>query len=126
MTLDICSDKTGTFTQWKMVVNRVQIPSQRTYSVALTDNQFDPTVGDLLHESFSLKDSQNTAQQEPKAGSPEELLQQNQKLEDYLNVGSLANLAHVHKTEEEWKARGDPTEIEYSYSFQDSTGIGHA
>jgi potassium/sodium efflux P-type ATPase len=32
-------------------------------------------------------------------------------LRTYLNIASLANLANVHKTGDEWHARGDPTEI---------------
>merc|ERR1711975_23855 len=40
------------------------------------------------------------------------LLRDNEALSDYLKVASLANLAHVHQTDEgEWNARGDPTEI---------------
>jgi potassium/sodium efflux P-type ATPase len=41
----------------------------------------------------------------------EELLNENVLLEEYLNIASLANLAHVHRGEDGWIARGDPTEI---------------
>lgn len=43
--------------------------------------------------------------------SYEELLRDNAALQGYLNVASLANLAHVHESGDGWKARGDPTEI---------------
>lgn len=43
--------------------------------------------------------------------SPEDLLEENHDLVEYLNVASLANLANVHKSEDGWHARGDPTEI---------------
>lgn len=43
--------------------------------------------------------------------SYKELLENNAALRNYLEVASLANLAHVHESADGWKARGDPTEI---------------
>ncbi|PQE22108.1 potassium sodium efflux P-type ATPase fungal-type protein [Rutstroemia sp. NJR-2017a BBW] len=106
--LGAVTDKTGTLTQGKMVTKKAWIPSRGTYSVGISDHPFDPTKGDLSH----------TRQPPSQSGSNEgnaipfsDLLKDNDDLECLLNVASLANLAHVHKSEDGWKARGDPTEI---------------
>ncbi|KAL8667562.1 MAG: hypothetical protein Q9168_007223 [Polycauliona sp. 1 TL-2023] len=110
---DICSDKTGTLTQGKMVAKRVWIPCMGTYSVGTSNNPVDPTMGDLSHTQQPPSDIkvENEAGDEKSGTSYGDLLENNAALKEYLNVASLANLAHVHKTDDGWKARGDPTEI---------------
>ncbi|KAF2676819.1 sodium P-type ATPase-like protein [Lentithecium fluviatile CBS 122367] len=109
---DICSDKTGTLTQGKMVAKRAWIPAKGTYSVGVTDSPFNPTLGSL---AFTAKPpSQIDFDQEEKTSTYEELLEKNKHLLEYVKVASLANLAHVHQSHGEegvWNARGDPTEI---------------
>jgi potassium/sodium efflux P-type ATPase len=104
---DICSDKTGTLTQGKMVLRKAWVVGLGTYNVGTGGDPFDPQVGAL---SFSEKAPLEKA--EPRDENPASLHVQG-KLETFLNVASLANLASVFRDVETggWNARGDPTEI---------------
>lgn len=109
---DICSDKTGTLTQGKMVCKRVWIPSKGTYGVGSSNEAFNPTVGDLTFTAKQPHEMDFNAEEKPQ--SYQELLENNQPLLDFMKVASLANLATVHRMDHEqgaWTARGDPTEI---------------
>ena len=44
---DICSDKTGTLTQGRMVAKRCWVPTRGTYSVGSSNEPFNPTLGEL-------------------------------------------------------------------------------
>ncbi|KAL5001381.1 hypothetical protein BDV10DRAFT_199253 [Aspergillus recurvatus] len=116
---NICSDKTGTLTQGKMIVKQAWVPSRGTYSFEGASEPFNPTVGEISFQGLaprSINEEKTTAETK----KPDELLADNKELEDYLNVCSLANLAHVSKKKHEggegdegseWHARGEPTEI---------------
>lgn len=110
---DICSDKTGTLTQGKMVAKKCWIPSKGTYSVDVTNEPFNPEQGDLLFSERPAVDLRSDEKVEKsEKHDAESLLKGNQQLRDFMLVASLANLAHVHKNKEGvWHARGDPTEI---------------
>jgi P-type Na+/K+ transporter len=108
---DICSDKTGTLTQGKMVLRKAWVIGHGTYNVGTGNEPFNPQVGAL---SFSLKSPRESHEDNSgKHENPVSLLDNNPELEPFLNVASLANLATVFKDHEsgEWDARGDPTEI---------------
>lgn len=115
---DICSDKTGTLTQGKMVARAVWVPSLGTYTVENSSEPVNPTVGDIRFESRQPSDIDfKFAQQSPEkaAGSliaPQQLLKDSiTGLQDFLSVATLANLATVFPKDNKWHARGDPTEI---------------
>ncbi|KAF5867412.1 putative sodium p-type atpase protein [Botrytis fragariae] len=107
---DICSDKTGTLTQGKMIAKKVWLPAKGTYSVGDSGQALDPEDGDIFYSKKPPYQARNEKDEE-KADSFSNLLQNNPDLQAFLNIASMANLAHVHKNGNEWKARGDPTEI---------------
>ncbi|KAL4913207.1 hypothetical protein BDW62DRAFT_168171 [Aspergillus aurantiobrunneus] len=108
---NICSDKTGTLTQGKMVVKKAWIPSRGTYSVGNSNEPFNPTTGDVTFTPLSPLDF-DEEKEGPVAENVEGLVDGNRALEDFLDVASMANLSHVFKSEEgDWRARGEPTEI---------------
>jgi potassium/sodium efflux P-type ATPase len=107
---DICSDKTGTLTQGKMVAKRAWIPAKGTYGVGTTNEPHNPTVGGVTFTPKPPKEIDFDREEKDTPAS--ELLEGNQHLLEYLKIASLANLATVHDNAEgQWTARGDPTEI---------------
>lgn len=108
---NICSDKTGTLTQGRMLTKRAWLPSLGTYSIGPSENPLDPTVGDIALIS-EAPISMDDAQENP--ANPDDLVADNEVLQEFLNIGAMANLAHVHQSEQEgnqWQARGEPTDI---------------
>lgn len=113
---DICSDKTGTLTQGKMVARAAWIPGRGTYTVEPSDEPFNPTLGGIIFDSRSpsdinLKELKQGSSGGVKVEAKQLLEDSTVTLQDFLSVASLANLATVHESGGSWHARGDPTEI---------------
>ncbi|KAG8898560.1 Na+ ATPase [Tulasnella sp. 403] len=113
---NICSDKTGTITQGKMVAKRAYIPAHGTFTVDDISDPSDPTVGSLLYSSISPATEAEANDIEPDKKSsviddiPSHL--NIPAVQSFLHVASLCNLATVRQTPDgQWHCRGDPTEI---------------
>lgn len=109
---DICSDKTGTLTYGKMIVNKVWTPDGgvqgRTYSVEKGGASVLEPLGNLI-------DSENNVVQ---AYSPETTA--------LSTVACLCNVAEINFNSEtkEWTSRGDPTEVALRV-FASKMGLDH-
>ncbi|KAI1840963.1 hypothetical protein JX266_012823 [Neoarthrinium moseri] len=113
---DICSDKTGTLTQGKMVTRAAWVPGMGTYTVGSSEEPFNPTLGSITFDSRKPTDIDFKKTRDGTSGGTtvhaEKLMQDSTiHLQDFLLVASLANLATVHESSGTWHARGDPTEI---------------
>ncbi|TDZ33075.1 Sodium transport ATPase 5 [Colletotrichum spinosum] len=114
---DICSDKTGTLTQGKMIARGAWIPSEGTFTVENSTSAVDPTSGHVrFHTSapraIDLKKAGEACGDIIEPADYASSRDADSGLSDFFNVACLANLATVSKTKEgEWEARGDPTEI---------------
>ncbi|KAK2594709.1 hypothetical protein QQS21_007559 [Conoideocrella luteorostrata] len=116
---NICSDKTGTITQGRMVVKRAWIPGCGTYSVEKGNDVYNPTTGEVSFTSAQPKNISESNEKEHPAQlvEPSGEAESKPALQWYLNIASLANLATLEKAPAdsenpgEWKARGAPTEV---------------
>nr|CDP31721.1 Putative type IID cation-transporting ATPase [Podospora anserina S mat+] len=109
---NICSDKTGTLTQGKMVTRMAWIPGFGTYSID-TNDAYNPEAGAITFTDAEPRNMRRSADN-GRAVSPKD--ESHPSLAHYLDIASLANLAKVIRSDNEdgsnqWKANGDPTEI---------------
>jgi P-type Na+/K+ transporter len=114
---DICSDKTGTLTQGRMLARGAWVPALGTFTIENSSSPFDPTSGGVHYKQgkgpreidFKKQgDDETGAAVDTPAGV---LGATKHALAEYLRVCSLANLATVQNKDGMWHARGDPTEI---------------
>lgn len=119
---DICSDKTGTLTQGKMIAKQIWIPQFGTITVTDSNEPMNPTVGQInLIPKFSPLSYTHNETEDVGIRQNFKDLYQKGELNDlnvslftqWLHIATLANIAHVFQDQEtgEWKAHGDPTEI---------------
>lgn len=113
---DICSDKTGTLTQGRMILRQAWVPASGTYEVEETNEAFNPTIG-AVHKIQEEPAKRNTDQEESREQVTDEKqttskVQDDESFMNFLRIASLCNLATVFKDKEtkEWAAHGDPTE----------------
>ncbi|KAI8606000.1 potassium/sodium efflux P-type ATPase, partial [Dissophora ornata] len=105
---NICSDKTGTLTQSKMVAVRMWLPGDGFYR--MTGTGFDP-VGEIYQQGELRGGDESQLQ--------EQLIENgtgSSHFSQTLQAASLCNMAELRKTTHpeshgEWSAIGDPTEI---------------
>lgn len=101
---NICSDKTGTLTQGKMLARMAYLPDGRTLAVENETSPFDPTSGHI-----SMKDAPLNLCQNSVLGDA--------ALKAFFQTISICNLASVFPPKAEdgatgmWSATGEPTEI---------------
>lgn len=112
---NVCSDKTGTLTQGKMVVKKAWVIAEGTYSVGESRNPLDPMDAQISFSTELPHDTSETAtisRANPQWNVPTAFLGK-KALEKYLNVATFANLAVVsqNKVTGVWDGRGDPTEL---------------
>ena len=96
---NICSDKTGTLTQGKMVAKRVWLADGTDVSIQETTHPFDPTsgnvhVGDEVYTPGTSWDEKRIA-----------------LLDAFLETVALCNNSIVSKVDTSYTAIGEPTEI---------------
>ncbi|KAJ5989015.1 hypothetical protein N7481_004225 [Penicillium waksmanii] len=94
---NICSDKTGTLTQGKMIARSAWIPGAGTLTVRQTTDPYDPTSGLVQLDEIDWNSSHP--------------IEKHPALHTFLSALSLCNLSVVQHENDVWSAVGEPTEI---------------
>ncbi|KAK9460319.1 uncharacterized protein V1516DRAFT_676306 [Lipomyces oligophaga] len=110
---NICSDKTGTLTQGKMIAKSVWVPGAGSFSVIESTSPVDPTAGRVIAQERIASAEPNLDEKADISISSYETPTVTTTLASFLEASALCNLATVRFDSErkEWLATGDPTEI---------------
>ncbi|KAI0533206.1 putative sodium P-type ATPase [Xylaria digitata] len=116
---NVCSDKTGTITQGRMITHQAWISGVGTYSIEPGNDVYDPTAGQATFtplQPIDMTSKQEGSNPEGDLGTvpvadPIRGLKSKPFLEAYLNVAAFANLATLKQESGSWQVRGAPTEI---------------
>lgn len=108
-----------------MVVRKAWLSGTGTYSVDMTNDVYNPTVGTVRFSPVQPAQLKDGDEKHEKRDSdillspitPAAEVKDKTSLQQYLNIASLANLATLKQSDDssanpgEWKAAGAPTEI---------------
>ena len=114
---NVCSDKTGTLTQGKMIIRKAWIIKTGQILTVESREATDPTAGRVISETgiveLGHQSQQSTYREAPSEqfSSPADLVDDD--FSDFIRAAALCNLATVRIDENtsRWKVTGDPTEI---------------
>ena len=112
---NVCSDKTGTLTQGKMITRKAWVIKTNAIFTVESPEATDPTAGTVSLETSKTElvpqnhHSFHHEGRSEKTTSPAELLDDDSA--EFIRAAALCNLATVRRDENKWTTTGDPTEI---------------